>query len=274
MPSVFEQALARFGPKYQQRILHAMHGWATTDSIGRPVVHNLEHDKCIPVSSMYALLASILRHSATPSTIIHNFKLKCNRHVLKGSPIKPPLPTVVGRATDREKFVKALTTAYPHIFCGKATVRDFVDRIQKPMCHLTTRESAIAISRTPAFVTWSKVTEDPFDFMKSTRADEVRACLGLKSTRRGGGPYMLLFSYYRGTDDLRFPTVADAGMYEYFLTPPTNCAQHGWTRPWPEEELTHIKDPSGNSVKPEPRPEAVQKAACFDRVTFPVLCLK
>lgn len=84
---------------------------------------------------------------------------------------------------------------------------------------------------------------------------------------------MLLFRYNKGTDELRFPTVADAATYQYFLTAPTSKADHGLTRPWPAEEVAYIKDSSGRSIVPLPRPEAVQKAACFDRVRFPLQCV-
>jgi hypothetical protein len=172
---------------------------------------------------------------------------------------------LIGRAVQRDSFVLRLLQDHGGYFHGEKGADDFVNRLRRGDS-MSAYEQSILMSAWSSWVTWDEKTPagDPFGFLGSHKADEVRDCLGLDPERRSDGKPLLLLVYRRlpGVELYR-PTIADAGLHRFFEPPPVGFDAHGWTKTRPP-----AAEPAGRLAKP--RPEALHKPLPLSCIALPV----
>jgi hypothetical protein len=254
--STYEIALTRIAPDQREVIEKQLNEWSTATRVGRFVLDNITRERFLSAESMSDLLMVFWRFGARPGgfSLQEEYQKKCCEHVGEGGIAVPsPRPYYVGRAVEREYFAKWLVRAHGRYFRSERNARDFIRRLLLGD-GLSPREQQLTMSTYSAWVTWDHKGQrlPPFSFVRYDRAEEVRASLGLDAEQRFKGRWLLLLEYELRPDlVLHRPTVADAGLSEFFSPPPPGSDAHGWTKPWPRG-LCRIID-----HEPEPKPEAI-----------------
>lgn len=275
MPTPFEEALANLMPSDQAHVRLRLEQWAGETSLGARIPANLRAERFLPPKPcMESLLRVIASHvGAPPAELQEAYRKACHDFALRGGRVTlAPLPQVLGRAVDKSVWVNHLISNHLSLFSNcRHFVREFVDRlVNDPAYVIGYPENQCLSSRFAAWVTWSDGSPDPFAFCSTDRADEVRASLGLVSKRKGRSPFLLLLVYDRPSDGELFrPTVADAATYPFFRQPLQEQGDHhGWTLPWPEEEVHSLLP----GAMPQSRPEALHKPWRLSLLRLPLRC--
>jgi hypothetical protein len=249
----------------------ALQNWSSTCEHGRRVVPNIERDRFLPDMAMLELLNTIKTKSTiSTASLLDEYSRACWRYSLQGGDVVfASLPVLLGRAVDQEVFIDHLWQHFSKIFLFRGAVERFVDRIVVATTRITPREAAAYMTLHAAWVTWNQRDRlaDPFEFASNHRGDEVRANLGLKSKRKGRSADLLLLCYkFDGTCKLYRPTIADAALYPFFQPPGDGEDRHGWTVPWPREEISHLP----STVELSPRPEGLHERQSVGILEIPV----
>ncbi len=271
MGSSFDDAFIAFTAAEQAALNETLLKWASSDGFGRVIVPNLQVEHFLPgLPNMHILLTAVGGcQSKTIDELKLEYKEACYRNVLQGGRVFSPQPVLVGRAVDKDGFAQSLWEDYGPItkagkgfFASRGQAEDFVSRLLSGMApELNERE--LLMSPHGAWVTWnpSDPSTDPFGFTLSATA--VRACIGLASlVLKKGEPLLLLVYEKTIAVELLRPTVADAGLYEYFEPPPKHYDAHGLTRPWSKTFTP--------GFEPRPMPEAVHAPAKFHLLRIPI----
>src|SRR6266571_2551919 len=228
MATPFEQALKRFPGPDRGAILKRLGQWSRESSLGARIPANLRAERFLGVSSMVTLLAVVLKHvGSSRGPLESDYAQACYSHAREGGAVGlGTLPQLLGRAVDRAVWVNHLVDQHLDLFGdSKRLVREFVERlVSDPWFKIEPPESQALMSKfkRTAWATWNEDdgTADPFAFAKTKHADEVRACVGLLTNRKGRSPFLLLLTYERpAAEPLLRPTVADAATYELFRPP-------------------------------------------------------
>jgi hypothetical protein len=230
--------------------------WSTEDDLGREIVKNINPlERFLPKEDMRELLDVLRQSCHDPIPILNKrYGRECHRHALLGGTVKSPKPPLIGRAVHRESFALWLYQEHGAYFHSERAVQDFITRLRQGDS-MSAYESSILMSAWSAWVTWDSASAgaDPFGFIESGKAEEVRACLGLDPERRWDGKPLLLLIYNRHPGvELYRPTVADAGLHRFFEPPPVGYDGHGWTKTWPPGMQT-------TKARLKPRPEALHR---------------
>ena len=255
--STFGDTIGKFKPKQRTAIRKVMLRWSRVE-LGREIVRNLNPlERFLPAADMQPILAVILRFQSKPITSLPaSYRDECYLHTRQGGEVMSPKPAVLGRAVERRSFVDWLYKRHRTFFRRRAFAEDFVRRLVAGD-PLTAYELAMPMSEYSAWVTWDKLS-DPFAF--AVDADHLRACLGLTPPDRWSGHPMVLLVYPRhGGLTLNRPTIADAGLHQFFEPPPEGHDGHGLTKTWPSS-LRKL------SAAPSPRPEAVHAPETMGRL--------
>jgi hypothetical protein len=265
--SSYQKAMTLFSAQEAVAIEAALVRWSTEDEIGREIVRNISPlERFLPKEDMRELLNTLRASCDDPIPLLaRRYERECHLHVLMGGAIKGPKPTLIGRAVQRESFVLRLIEEHGSYFHGEKGVDDFVDRLRRGES-MSAYEQSILMSAWSSWVTWDERSPagDPFGFMESNKADEVKDCLGLDPERRSDGKPLLLLIYNRHPGvELYRPTIADAGLHRFFEPPPTGIDAHGWTKTRPP--ATHAA-----GVRPKPRPEALHKPLSLSCIARPL----
>jgi hypothetical protein len=261
----FMKAIVFFSRDAADRIETALHRWATGDDLGREIVKNINPlERFLPKEDMRELLEAIRRcESGEFAELADSYEHECHRHTLSGGRVRGRQPILLGRAVERSTFVMHLYRVHWKYFGTEQNVEDFIDRL-RVRDSMSPYESKILMSSFAAWVTWDELSDgDPFSFLESGTAEEIRACLGLDFSDRWRNKPILLFVYKRSAGlELNRPTIADAGLYRFFEPPPVGREEHGWTRTWypgmskvkfrlkPRPEAVHACEPMGHLVLP------------------------
>jgi hypothetical protein len=232
-------------------------------------VPNIERERFLPDPAMLALITTVRVNAASALSLLRTeYVHECRKFVLEGGEVQfSAVGTQLGRAVDKQIFIDFLSQNFPSIFSSRKSAERFVNRLLIPTTRISNHEARAFMSSHAVWVTWNATNNsgDPFEFAKHARADEVRANLGLKSARKGRSPHILLLCYKcNGNLKIYRPTVADAELYEFF-EPPTD-GEHGWTVPWPPEEISHL--PAGAELAP--RPEGLHRKLTIDILDIPI----
>jgi hypothetical protein len=224
---------------------------------------------------MLALLRAVQRGGArAPGAAKDRFSEACQAHVRKGGEVRGvTVGTILGRSVNRSGFISYLWREFPAVFSTMLESEKFVARIETGPTPITAHEATATLSILSSWVTWNLTDPhgDPFAFATTGHSDEVRANLGLLARRKGPSPRLLLLTYeHRGSIELLRPTVADAMLYPFFSPPVDGEDNHGWTVPWPREEISHL--PSTTELAS--RPEAVHASISVGELRTPIRCLK
>jgi hypothetical protein len=255
----FDSTIIRFGPKQQAAIRRVLLRWSR-DELGREIVRNLNPlERFLPAADMEPILAIVHGFRSKPITALPDaYRDECyTHHTRRGGDVSNPQPAILGCAVERDVFIGRLYKNHRKYFRSRAFVRDFVRRLISGD-PLTTYESALPISEHSVWVTWDKLSSDPFAF--AVDADHLRACLGLAPPERWHARPVVLLVYERHPGlKLCRPTIADAGLHRFFEPPPVGNDAHGLTKTWPSS-LRKL------SAAPMPRPEAVHAPDTMERL--------
>ena len=252
--------------KFEKRI----NDWSEISPYGQRVARNIFTEHFLPVDKMTELLHFILNDPLTSWNLFEvNYQKVCYRQALQGGKLKvAQKPQLFGAAVEYETFLKHLKDNYPSElgYAGDdAIIKDFISRLNKG------RLSKILgqIIRLKKFSVWATWNENdfaamPFDYCKTSIADEVRANMGLKRDDAEKSTSLLLFVYSIPNHiEPQRPTIADAELSQYFETPPPTFDRHGWTVNWQHEERM-----SAYSMKP--RPECIHDSILLSHLKLPI----
>jgi hypothetical protein len=267
----YQKAIASFSAEEAVSIEAALVRWATEDDMGREIVKNINPlERFLPKDDMREILDIIRQSSNDPLPVLKKrYDRECHRHVLLGGPVKCPKPVLIGRAVQRDYFVLWLYREHGAYFHNERMAQDFVARLRRGDS-LSDYESSILMSAWSAWVTWDEKSADadPFGFMESENAEEVKGSLGLDPERRWDGKPLLLLVYHRLQNvELYRPTVADAGLHRFFEPPPIGHDSHGWTKTWPPGMQS-------SKLRLKPRPEALHRPVPMRCIAQPLRELK
>ena len=254
-----------------------------TSGIGRFVVSNVVNgEHFLPPRLMRDLVEHLLTVKNEPvNEVAETYESKCYTMTLKGGLIRTPndlpSPTVVGRAINREKLIVELYNAYgqsakhaPYFkyFSSPAHARLFVSDLVSGKMEEDAKN--LLMSSFGTWVTWHEVANSsPFSWLTQNIADEVRAGMGLDGQSLGD---ILLLEYrVENLKELYRPTIADAGLYEYFQPPPSTYPWYGRTRPWHEDMAKGRRKPV--LAQPVSHPEALHEPIPFSALLLPVKSL-
>lgn len=279
MVITFPVAIARLPSDKQAKVETLLRRWSDESDIGRTVVPNLRDlEHFLDADDMEPILVCLFTHHAIVDlrALEAKYQAECFKYGRRGGAVREdadyPFPQVVGRAVNRVDFEKWLFRAY-----GPAAVNplhrhfqelddavDFVDRLLAGG-PLTPAEQTFPMSSYGAWVTWMPhlPPADPFAFLETDRADEVRAWLGLDAAYEWE---LLLLRYPFAAADVKRPTVADAEIFNYFAPPDSSFELHGWTKPWKTGFLRRAGVTASNVG---PRPEGVHDPIVFAHLRLP-----
>ncbi len=256
MQGSFADAIRSFKGNVRTALESTLFKWSTEDELGREIVRNIHPlERFLPPDRLKQILAAIYSSRATSlSDLKSAYQEECYKHTRQGGAVQCSRPVLLGRAVERETFVSRLYERERSYFRVPANVEDLVNRMIRREI-LTPRERTMLMDRFSTWATWNELesTADPFQFRRSTAADEVRASLGLDYQRLyEGKPLLLLVYELKHSTGLCRPTIADAGLHRLFEPPPLGFEEHGWTKTWAVPV-----DHGRASVRP--RPEAVHE---------------
>jgi hypothetical protein len=269
--------------------------WSIKSSNGRHIANNIYIEHFLEEDSMKDLLSFICKDNSTcwnTSECFEDFEMKyekkCHDHVLKGGKIDDK-PQLLGTAIEYETLYKHLVDNYyrgkngnPKLFNTKRNIIKFISLLSiKPDIHK--KNTNIKLKAYSMWSTWNidNSTLNPFDCFQSNKANEIRASLGLP---RGFGlkedvadikkqmnyndntkSILLLFTYkVLDYSKLKRPTIADAGVNQYFSPPAKSFDKHGFTVPWPDD------DPQMKTYIVHPMPECVHESIILSEVSLPI----
>lgn len=231
-------------------------GASFSTSAANRAIENLRRESFLDEESLCTILQTLQENrTLLRDGQIELFEQKlleeCRNHLLKGGRVQVSLsPVFLGHAIDQEKIKRSLLKNNGIYFNNDIRkVETFLERlsgarsIPSPYVNLRVRKYNM-------WATWSKTSHNPFDFMQTSSANEVRLCLAL-DPRSAMEPLYILT--YRKSFDLYRPTVADAGFNRYFKATPPSEGNHGLT------------DPFNNNLRREYEPYLPTRYACVER---------
>ena len=263
MGNSFKQAMNSFPDNDRRRIEQTMESWENSSVKGSRIAPNIRNENFLDTSAMRDILATFLKTSLDDiETLEEDYMLECYRNSLKGEEIEfeENTPKFLGRAVPKDGFINMLINKYD---LTPEKVEDLLDALEDNS--LNTFQQQMDMTNFGAWVTWSVKDgiEDPFHYIKPPmEAQKICANLGLSHHQEDQEHIVFTYSY-RDEFDLRYPTIADAALYDYFK-PATPNADHGWTKPRNAAELQL----NGMESEVRPRPEAVhpkQKLEILDQ---------
>lgn len=274
---VFDRVLPRFTIEEQKDLYMIFAKWELGTDRGPRIVPNIKREIFLEDDKFFNLIRVLID---AKNEDIKDIQAKYEKHcwtlTRQGGAVALDssfFPLAIGRAVTRVELKAFLLKSYASFFGIATLVDDFLDRLSQSWCKLTADENRYSMSTFSAWVTWHETdqTADPFSFTRSHSADEVRAFLGLlrDSGNRLGPLFLLVYTAANPTELCR-PTIADAALYPYFHPPEASAMlplpKHGWTMPWPAQEIAHIHP----ALEPRARPEAVHAPLPFSLLALPV----
>ena len=270
-----------YGPIVRKQIEELMATWANVQFIingkhhyglGIFIVDNIKKENYLNEKYMEEILLelytyrNLLEKNASgifePNNIIQfeNIYLeKCKNYRRKGSPIKLRRPLIIGTAIPRTKFKQLIKDQY---FVKERFINELITELTTApeIPKIDKKLYLMGYEKSTTWVTWNEHNSkiDPFEFAtQPNKALKVKVNLGLsKKVHRG---ILLLFKFETNfAYNLLYPTIADAGLFEYFRASDEGH-QHGWTKPWIIDFIPQTVD--AREVKP--RPEAVHEVGKF-----------
>lgn len=229
--------------------------------LGIYIVPNIEREFFLHEDRMVRILDTIHQYRILIiSKLEGRYLNECHNHVRQGGEIKISYPTIVGRAVTRAGFTQDLKDRYN---LKKYEAESIVHKLVSGN-RLSDDEKDCHMSEHSAWVTWNKkhLSRYPFHFARSPhRGQKIRANLGL-DRKKSRGDLLLLVYYTRPSNKLFIPTIADAGLYEFFQVAGKD-RYYGGTRPWHKSDLDDkVKQ------KPQSRPEAVHEPEELSQIKY------
>jgi len=232
--------------------------WAGT-SRGAYIVTNIRKETCLGTNSMIDLLKSIIDCHSKPINELESFyEQECwntihhyNSQIIDTTSLLV-FHGILGRLVTVDSFKRVLKSqSY-----SRRKIRDmmFALRNNRPL-NLAQKNTKLAIY--PVWATWSQLNDkkDPFYFANNpSKALKIRANLGL-SENQDDEEFMVLV--YNISLPLYYPTIANAGLFDYFSPVNKNDRPHGLTKNW---HLDSFKSKNSRlRHKPSPKPEAIHR---------------
>jgi hypothetical protein len=265
--SSYSKAIAEFSEDERILIEEILSAWSANSRFGQRIVRNIERECFLSKDSMHEILAFILSNGKVVDNkrevFEKGYEELCYKHTLKGGQIEIKRPKFLGAAVEYEILFKHLKDIYADLG-DDLSIKDFIFSLQQANIKLSNDRKNIKLKKYNMWSTWDEQGKNPFDYCITDKADEVRANMGLK--REDAKGELLLFIYTVPTNiELFRPTIADAGLSQYF-EPPVIVSVYGWTVTWPddgtmEDYKEHIK----------PRPECIHEAITLGEVKFPII---
>lgn len=236
--------------------------WRSISTDQQKIVSNLYAEHFAPVSEMEALIREMKQClSASPSdfrlTVINKYKafaFSGDRAVL------PSTVSVLGFSLTRYALKDVLKTYYPEVFEDNEKKMDaFLDikAVGRPAPAYREEELFVKGPEATIWITWSKTSDNPFDFMKYGYQEEIYNALALSNYYKTGDIFVFLVpnAFPPPSDNMWRPTVFDAGDYPPFLPPAAAFKEHGLTDPHNHPSLVV----NGVRLTHDQRPEAIVK---------------
>ena len=263
MGNSYNQAFNSFSEDERRRIEHKLEIWENSSVKGSRIAPNIRSENFLEIEAMRGILTTFLKvDSSDIIELEEHYMLECYRNSLKGEEIEfeNQSPSFLGRAVPKDGFINMLVNKYD---LTPEKVEDLLDALEDNS--LNTVQQKMDMTNFGAWVTWSvdQNTDDPFYYIQPPD-EALKICANLGLSHQQEDQEHIVFTYtYRDDFDLRYPTIADAALYDYFK-PATPNAGHGWTRPRNAAELSL----NGMETEVRPRPEAVhpkQKLEVLDQ---------
>ena len=154
-------------------------------------------------------------------------------YILSGGTIQPPLPSLYGRAVDKKRFYSHMVKM-GYASSPRHAAQFLAGLKNKPLPVIRQRFDQKLLA---AYTIWATFcendpSEDPFRDVPKSRADDVRACMGLCLNAKDD-LLLMVYSLPPGVNPL-FPTVADAyaGNWNWYFRPVSIGSPYGRTLAW------------------------------------------
>ena len=267
---VFEKALRSFSNDEEEIIRTKINEWSNSFPYGQRITRNFTREQFLPVNSMKEVLRIILDNEHLDIYELEDlYEKECYNHVLLGGDMDVAVsPSCFGAAIERKQFEYYLGKHYYKYFPNKQEVKEFIESLLSNTTIIGSKYSSFKKIKLKVYNQWSTwnhedLSKRPFDFANTNEAKEIRANLGL--TRIRTSKELLLFVFeIPSTIVPKRPTVADAGLYQYF-EPPLRGSGHGWTINWQEEPSFQKKNYNLKS-----RPEVVHESILLESMLLPI----
>lgn len=240
--------------------------WGSTHPFGQIIVKNLDIEHFLDIKNFSELVRFILfKKNDSIEDFQDEYDEKCYEYKLKGGNVKwkGKKPKYIGTAVDKLVFVEYLTRKYNNIFMNNKDIYNFIEELKQGI--LSRNKKTINLKEFNIWATWNENNLNPFSFCKTEEADEIRANLGLPKTLKNiENNEILLFIYPISEDiNIKRPTIADAGLNQYFKPPSLSFSNHGLTCPLKDEEKF-------KGYNMESRPEGIHKTINLSKIILPL----
>ncbi len=262
---VFTKALQSIPAASKKRVEDTIRDWEkTTKTCHNTVAENLRAEWLLEEKDFGELLKAFSKNLYSGQEAMQAFEEACKQSKLKGPPMGGIFPTLVGRATTLDRFCGLIVDINSDL--GKGTVERLVRR--HAISDKTTGSKRIDKAPVGKYVIWSTFknpdrNETPFQSPLSTK-ESVKIALGLGGLSIDEPWVLLVYRPQCDQQELRLPTVADAGENPYFQpVPRTPQPEHGWTKPL-----------SPNPDNLAARPEIVHRPNISYKIQLPLVILE
>jgi hypothetical protein len=269
--SPYEEAMTGFSTDLKKAIDSRLEQWSMRNPYGQRVARNISSEHFLEQSSMTELLRYI--GEFTPSSppaqwkeFESEYQQLCYRHALKGgSIIINYSPKYFGTSVEKEAFHKHLNDNYISLLNNERRIEEFTYRLT--LGRVAKKKKHIRLKRYSVWSTWNDKDSKgyPYDYCNTDRADEVRACMGLRQNDAKTDLLIFVYTLPASIVPMR-ATIADAELSEYFEPPALESTiSHTSTVTW---KLVDEYEKAGFYL--HPRPECVHESITFEEIILPV----
>lgn len=260
----FDLVINRFEKVDQDLIKKKLAEWSLLAPFGERIAKNISTEHFLHLDKMEELLRFILKDKSLDSEKFEqNYERECYKYVLQGGDISStPFPNFFGVAIEKKVLKKHLRDNYTSRFPDDQEAEDFIMGLKHSILPDDCKD--VFIKQFNVWTTWNKDNPHlhPFEFCVTEKANEVRANLGLNKLNVSRELLLMIYEIPTHLPVLR-PTIADAGLSQYFEPPQMSITEHGYTRTWEKQKWMEELD-----IKP--RPEGIHTKIKFEKIILPL----
>ncbi|RZL34037.1 MAG: hypothetical protein EOP00_32230 [Pedobacter sp.] len=262
--SLYETLINQLSNDLKNSIETRIKEWGKKHPFGQRITKNIHLEHFLPEDNMKDILLFIASEGDKRSTTFEErYQKECYRHTLMGGDIPwTEKPSYFGAAVEIMAFKSHLMANYPRKFPNQKKAEDFISHLK--LGNLPRMKKNLLLKKYSIWATWNENNHEeiPFEFCNTMLADEIRANLGLDKLLIS--KELILFIYKMPKSiDVKRPTIADAGLSQYFEPTVPGFISHGLTRTW---ELEH----SMIGYNLNPRPEGIHQGIEMHNLCLPI----
>jgi hypothetical protein len=261
---MMDDIISSLTPNEKNDLNDLLNQWNQSHPYGQRIVRNFYIEHFLPKTSLNDLVSFILSKKSFPIVDIQNeYQKECYNYTRQGGDViwNSKAPKYFGTAIEKSVFVNHLMSNYRSSFPKKKDALNFIEYLKSGV--LSRHKMKLNLKMYSIWTTWNESDFDsyPFEYCITNDADEIRANMGLDKLLNSNE--ILLFIYSIPANFVKRPTIADAGLSQYFEPPIPSFNNHGLTRTW-EMEKKYTK------YNMKPRPEGIHNAIDLSNLELPL----